>query len=1092
MATTVSFGYWVRRQRKALDLTQAALAADVGCAAVTISKIERDERRPSRQMAERLAGCLAVPDEERETFILCGLGETPVDALPLAEQALAEQEPPAWATSPALPERAPFVGREQELAQLMAGLTAACTGQGGIRFITGEAGQGKTALLAEFAAQAQAAHPRLRVAAGVCNAFTGPGDPFLPFRQIMAALTNGRESHWPEQQLVDHLTARLHALARRQPLLLLLDDLQWVDAASANLLFHLSGRLAQQPIFIVGAYRPGEVDLAHAAAGNRPHPLPPLVHELRLRLGPIQIELGRFEPESGRRFVDALLDQNPNRLPDSFRVALFWRTKGHPLFTVELLREMRARGDLYQDADGYWLASPDLDWQRSPARVEAVIEQRLARLDSSARNLLAAASVEGETFTVQVLAALQAMEERPLLHRLAHELQQRHQLVQEQGEIVVGNRRLVQYRFQHVLFQQYLYASLSQSERRLLHEEIADYLETLYEGAREPITVQLAYHYDQAGRTDKAITYLLQAGDRARALYAQQEAVDHYQRALNFLRQRGDRAEMARTLMKLGLVYHNAFEFEPARQVYEEAFALWQQMESGWQTHDLPPAPHPLRLVWQDPPSLDPTLGGMTVTAPLVTQLFSGLVGQSRQMEVVPDVAHSWELLDAGHKYVFHLRDDVYWSDGRRVTAADFAYTFKRALDPATKAPVAGLLLYTVKGAAAIQQGEAYDPARLGISAPDETTLVIELVEPTSYFLQCLSYYVLLPVPQHLVDRYGSAWAEPQHIVTNGPFILAEWQPGEVMRLARNPRYHGRFHGNVTEVTIALNVGPVTQAELYQAGQLDVLSNWFMPVAELDRLRQQRPVDYSYRPRLGVTYCLFNPAQPPLDDERTRRALAQAIDREAMASQLYKGYELPARGGFVPPGMPGHSPDIGLPFDPAEANRLLAEAGYPDGRGFPGLSLWTLSARQKEAAFLQAQWRQYLNIEVELELLDLAGVVDFARWFQEQNLPILYGGWLADYADPDNYMRVCVQLLAPAWHHDAYERLLDEARRTTDQAQRMTIYHAADRILVETAVLLPLTYSQLHLMRQPWLKRFPIPAVKNPGFWKDVVLARDD
>ena len=196
MENIASFGYWVRRRRKALDLTQATLARQVGCAPVTIKKIERDERRPSRQMAERLADYLAIPPEERGTFIQCGLGEQPVDTLLLLKEPLTTPEP-TTAPLPTLPETtaalpagppAYFVGRERELAQLDEYLQAAVAGNGRVIFVTGEAGHGKTALLAEFAARAQAAQPELIVACGYCNAYAGLGDPYLPFRDVMDLL----------------------------------------------------------------------------------------------------------------------------------------------------------------------------------------------------------------------------------------------------------------------------------------------------------------------------------------------------------------------------------------------------------------------------------------------------------------------------------------------------------------------------------------------------------------------------------------------------------------------------------------------------------------------------------------------------------------------------------------------------------------------------------------------------------------------------------------------------------------------------------------------------------------------------------------
>jgi oligopeptide transport system substrate-binding protein len=320
-----------------------------------------------------------------------------------------------------------------------------------------------------------------------------------------------------------------------------------------------------------------------------------------------------------------------------------------------------------------------------------------------------------------------------------------------------------------------------------------------------------------------------------------------------------------------------------------------------------PPSPHPFRLVWQDPASLDPTMGGHNLQAPILMQLFSGLVAHSPEMEVVPDVAQRWEVLDAGRIYVFHLRDDVYWSDGMPVTAADFEFTFKRALDPATEAPVAGTLLYGIRGARAFHKGQVHDAGQVVVYARDDATLVVELDEPAIYFLNDLAYYVLLPVPRHVVEAYGTAWAEPGQIVTNGPFRLAAWRRGEAMILERNPAYHGQFHGNVERVELILGVDLATHFGLYDADRLDLVYNWFFASYEIDRLRQRHPQDYRSRPRFADIYLCFDITQPPFDDTQVRRALVMAADRTMLADLHYKGYEVAGTGGFVPLGMPGHS-----------------------------------------------------------------------------------------------------------------------------------------------------------------------------------------
>lgn len=1146
-----SFGYWVRRQRKALDLTQAALAHKVGCAPITIRKIEADERRPSRQMARRLAEALLVPETLHESFIASARGLQPVDRLPLAQApvragAVAEApvDPAPEATT--APEPAVFVGRRRELQALDERLALALAGRGQLAFISGETGRGKSALMAAFARRAQEKTPALLVANGNCNAFAGSGDPYLPFRQILSQLCGnvaGHEALDDRQRrrllaaapdtvnlllnsapaLVDVLLSRdtlrglspaaadaldgvkagqtveqaqvfeettlvLRRVAAQRPLLIVLDDLQWSDVASLNLLFHLGRNIDQSRVLLLGAYRPSE---AHERAGMSPTPSAPgasldsVLHELQRSPGHVTLDLEKGEPGHERAFVDALIDANPNRLDEAFRENLAQRTAGHPLFTLELLQEMQQRGDLIQDEAGRWMQQGQLQWDLLPARVEAVIEQRLSRLDETLRSLLAAASVEGETFTAQVLARVQQLAERETLQRLSRELQQRHGLVREQGEINGREQPLTLYRFKHVLFQQYLYHSQSQGERRLLHGEIAARLEELYED-KSAIAVHLARHYAAARQPRQAARYLLQAGDRARALYAHEEAIEQYQQALVFLREVGSRESVARTLMKLALTYHTAFDFERAQQAYREAFTQWQQVKSG-PASSSPAATETVRLVWQTPDTLDPSMGGASFTAPIVAELFSGLVTQTPELEVAPDVARSWDVLDGGRTYIFHLRDDVFWSDGAPVTAHDFEFTFKRALDPATKTPAAGLLLHDVRGAKEFHRGRIKDAGHVGVTARDAHTLVVELEAPASYFLELLTYYVFLPVPRHVVQKHGAAWTEPAHFVSNGPFELAGYEPGRRMVLAHNPAYHGRFEGNVKRIDVQLDVETEKQIVLYENDELDVIHDWFFPAAAIDPLRRKWPEQYAARPIFVTLYLCFNVAEPPFDDVRLRRALAMALDQEALAAAVSAGYERPATAGFIPPQMPGHAAESGLPFDPQAARRLLSAAGYPAGRDLPPVFCVARPARRPLLQEVQAQWRRHLQIEVPLKEVSPA---DYMRTITEEQPPLFAGGWWADYNDPDNFLRVCVEMDLPQWRHEQYQALLAQARHTMAQEERLALYGQVDALLMQEAVLIPLVYSEQHLMLKPWVRRFPTAPVKHPGFWKDALIRR--
>jgi tetratricopeptide (TPR) repeat protein len=391
-----------------------------------------------------------------------------------------------------------------------------------------------------------------------------PGEPLLararrvspwpiesvPLSRLQEVVTRGPEPsralHFQQSALFEQYSQVLRALASSHPLLLTLDDLQWADGGSLNLLFHLGRRLAGSRILILGAYRPADLTLGRPAslpmpgtaereleeAGER-HPLETIVNEFQRTFGDIEVDLERVE---GRRFVDDLLDSEANHLGDAFREALHQRTQGHPLFTVELLRGMQERGDLVQDREGRWVEGSALPWETLPARVEAVIAERIGRLPQKLRGLLTVASVEGDIFTAEVVARTGAADERDVVRWLSQTLDRRHYLVSARGMVRAGSQRLSQYCFRHSLYQRYLYSTLDEVERAHLHEQVGVALEGLY-GPHDTVAVavQLARHFEQAGMTEKAIHYLHQAGERAYQLSAYQEGLAHLRRALALL-----------------------------------------------------------------------------------------------------------------------------------------------------------------------------------------------------------------------------------------------------------------------------------------------------------------------------------------------------------------------------------------------------------------------------------------------------------------------------------------------------------------------------------------------------------------------------
>jgi tetratricopeptide (TPR) repeat protein len=422
---------------------------------------------------------------------------------------------------------------------------------------------------------------RARRAAG------GRGEWLARLEAFAGRLPAGHAMTAPQQSdLFDQVARVMQRLARQAPLLLIMDDLQWADLGSIRLLFHLGRHLAGSRILIVGAYRAEEVAIGR---GDERHPLEPMVHELQRLFGDNAVDLDQVE---GRAFVDAILNSEPNRLGPSFRELLYRQTGGHPLFTVELLRGLQERGDLLRDAEGRWVEGDTLNWERLPARVEAVVAERIGRLAPPLRAALRVASVEGEQFTAEVVARVRAMDEQELLSSLSRELDRRHRLVRARSITRLQGQCLSRYRFQHIFFQRYLYNSLDEVERVHLHEQVANALEALFGSQEEAllgadVAVQLALHFRKAGIPGKAIHYLLLAGRRAARLSAYQEGIAHLNHGLALLTTLPASVERDRQELDLQLALGLALEGAkgiPAPEVvkaYSRAQELSQRVGSA-------------------------------------------------------------------------------------------------------------------------------------------------------------------------------------------------------------------------------------------------------------------------------------------------------------------------------------------------------------------------------------------------------------------------------------------------------------------------------------------------------------------------------
>jgi oligopeptide transport system substrate-binding protein len=894
----------------------------------------------------------------------------------------------------------------------------------------------------------------------------------LPLEEEFAARMGDLDGKQLKEGTFEAVETLLGCAAGQGPLVLVAEDLHWADPSSVELLESLLPLTGRVPLLLICVLRP---ERAHACWRLRET----IAQDYHQRH--VDLVLEPLSAAESASLVGNLL--RIEDLPGQLKARILEHAEGNPFYLEEVLRSLIDEGIIEPDeAMERWTATQDVADIEIPDTLQGVLMARIDRLQEETRRVLQMAAVIGRIFLYRVLAAIAAaVAERDVDGQL---------LTLQQEEMIRERARLpeMEYIFKHHLTQEAAYNGLLKKERRVFHRQVAKALERLFPERVEEQLGLLAYHWERARDADKAIEYLLRAGDQARLAYAHKEAVDYYRRALALLKEGGDPARAARTLMQIGLTYHNAFDFLRSREAYEEGFALWKQAAEAVPAVPPTPAPHPLRMVWYGLGVLDPGLEGTIGGGWIIDQLFSGLVAENPRLDIVPDVAQSWEVSHGGKRYVFHLRDDVRWSDGTFVTAGDFAYAWRRMLEPAAGSPNASLL-YDVVGARAYHEGAATDPGQLGIRALNDVTLEVELEEPTGHFLQLLACSETSPVPRHVVEVHGELWTEPGKFVTNGPFLLAARPADDRMLLVRNPSYHGRFTGNLEQVELCLflpHPSPLSLLEDYQDDELDIFYPWELPLLDLARTRQQHAGEFVSEPWLHTSYLSFDTSCPPFDDRRVRRAFALATDRETLVSVALEGLQIPAMGGFVPPGMAGHSPGIALPHDPQAARELFAEAGYPGGRGFPPVLYLAqpMAVYRATSHYLSRAWQRELGVKVNEEAVDWPEFAD--RVSTEP--PHLYAwGWVADYPDPDSFLRVRFERDTSGWQNAAYQELVEKARRLTDQRQRMSLYGQADEILVEDAAVVPLGYALSNILIKPWVRRFPT-SPRGGWFLKDVIL----
>ncbi len=465
-----------------------------------------------------------------------------------------------------------------------------------------------------------------------------------------------------------------------------------------------------------------------------------------------------------------------------------------------------------------------------------------------------------------------------------------------------------------------------------------------------------------------------------------------------------------------------------------------------------------------EPPSLDWSLATDHVSFNVITNLMVGLTEFDKELKPAPVIAKSWEYREGGNVIVFDLRDDVAWSDGKKVTARDFEYSWKRLLNPKTGSEYA-YILFDIVNAQEYNDGKIAEAAAVGVRAVEDFKLEVTLRHPASYFLAITTFEVTFPQRQDVIEKFESRWTEPGNIVTNGPYLLSSWKHENEIELRANAEF---FRGKpaIDKIRMFMVNEKTTALAMYEQGQLDFVDNHSIPIFEKERLAKQR--EFKRVPQLRGYYYGFRTDRPPFDDPRVRRAFMMALDRRVFPTILHGG-QIPAPS-WIPPGMLAHNPKIGLPFNPVEARRLLREAGYPEGKGFPPVVLAynTEEDHKLVAEAVQSMWQRNLGVLIKLENQEWKV---YLKQLQNDPRPIFRLGWGADYPDPDNFMKLFTATSGnnnTRWKNKKYDQLLDQAAQELDPKKRVKLYDAAQKILCEIDLpIMPLFWEAESTLLNP-------------------------
>jgi oligopeptide transport system substrate-binding protein len=469
-----------------------------------------------------------------------------------------------------------------------------------------------------------------------------------------------------------------------------------------------------------------------------------------------------------------------------------------------------------------------------------------------------------------------------------------------------------------------------------------------------------------------------------------------------------------------------------------------------------------------EPKGLDPQLVTGVTEHNILASLLEGLVNEDpKDLHPVPGVAESWDLSDDGRTYTFHLRADAKWSNGEPVTASDFVFSYQRILSPGLAAEYA-YMLYPLVNAKAFNEGKVTDFAQVGAKAIDDRTLVLKLTDPVPYFLQLLNHYSWWPVHPATILKFGkiddpqTPWTRPENFVGNGPFVLKSWQPNQKIVVERSPTYWDAKKVKLNGIEFLAIDSAETEERAFRNGQVHITST--VPPHRVPVYQEKEPDLIRIDPYLGTYFYRFNCTHKPLDDPRVRRALAMTINRAQICRAILKSGQKPALC-LTPPGTNGYVCESHLTEDAEQSKTLLAEAGYPNGAGFPELRLlYNTSETHKDIAeAIQQMWKSTLGIQISLENQEWKVYLDSMK---RMDYDVARASWIGDYNDPNTFLDMWITdggNNRTGWSNADYDRFIAQAAAERDPPKRLGVFQQAEALLVDDMPIAPI-YFYVHTM----------------------------